>query len=97
IERHVADCPHCTEEAALIHAAMERPVAAAREPVLRRLVMTLTSLMDGASGGGAPATVALRGETWSGLFANGDYMISLTKRRAREGYSLQGSLITPEP
>jgi hypothetical protein len=95
IAGHVASCVHCTADVARIEAAMNAPVTLAKEPVLRRIVLKLESLFDAATG--APAAVALRGDSWSGLFANGDYMISLTKRRASGGYSLQGSLITPEP
>jgi hypothetical protein len=99
IQNHLASCPHCTAELADIQSAMNAPVsvATAREPLLRRLVMKLESLMDEVAGNTAASPVALRGETWSGLYSNGDYMISLTKRRAAGGYSLQGSVIMPEP
>lgn len=99
IQSHVAGCPHCGAEVADIQSAMNAPVAATPEkvPVLRRLIMKLESLLDEVAGTTAASPVALRGETWSGLYTSGDYMISLTKRRAKSGYLLQGSVIMPEP
>lgn len=99
VQSHIATCPHCAAELADIQSAMNSTVSVpqTREPILRRLVMKLESLLDEVAGTTAASPVALRGETWSGLYSNGDYMISLTKRRAQGGYSLQGSVITPEP
>lgn len=99
IQNHIATCPHCTAEVGEIQAAMNAPVTAVpqKEPVLRRLIMKLESLLDDVAGTTAATPVALRGDTWSGLYSSGDYMISLTKRRATSGYLLQGSVITPEP
>jgi hypothetical protein len=99
LQRHIADCPHCGAELAQIQSAMNAPVTEtpARQPVLRRLIMKLESLLDDVAGTTAASPVALRGETWSGLYSSGDYMISLTKRRAATGYLLQGSVIMPEP
>lgn len=99
LQSHITHCPHCAAELAQIQSAMNAPVSLTptREPILRRLVMKLESLLDEVAGTTAASPVALRGETWSGLYTSGDYMISLTKRRAKNGYSLQGSVIMPDP
>jgi len=99
LQSHIAACPHCTAELVQIQSAMNAPVTDSpkREPVLRRLIMKLESLLDDIAGTTAASPVALRGETWSGLYTSGDYMISLTKRRVSSGYLLQGSVIMPEP
>lgn len=99
LQSHITHCPHCAAELAQIQSAMNAPVSSTptREPLLRRLIMKLESLLDDVAGTTAATPVALRGETWSGLYSSGDYMISLTKRRAKNGYSLQGSVIMPDP
>jgi hypothetical protein len=99
IQSHLAGCTHCTAELKQMQAAMDAPVQVEgeRTPLLRRIILKLENMMDDIAGPTGATAPALRGDLWSGLYASGDYMISLTKRRGKGGFVLQGSVDMPEP